>query len=112
MPLIIATLSDKFWYPVTVSIVDADGAAVKHEFEGRFLRCGQAEMDRRLRESKNDVELARGVLVDWRGVQDGSGSPIPFTEEARDAHLDVAPVGAAVARAWLEAHSPEGRRKN
>lgn len=112
MPLIIASLSDKIWYPVTVTILDADGRPVKHEFEGRFLRCPQDDVDRRLREAKNDTDLARGVLVDWRCVQDGDGSPIPFSADARDAHLNVAGVGAAVARAWLEAHSPAGRAKN
>lgn len=108
--------SDRFWYPVRVEIVDADGVRRVHEFGALFRRLGRSDFERLMRRVRDgdltDDALARDVLLGWRGVQDESGAEVPFSPEARERLLDLWPVLPALIQAFVEAHSPEGRRKN
>lgn len=107
---------ESFWYPVRVEMLDAEGVRRTHEFRARFRRYGRAEFERLLERVRagetNDLALAREVLLDWKDVRDEDGNELPFGPEARERLLDLWPVLPAVVAAFLEAHSPEGRRKN
>jgi hypothetical protein len=108
--------SDRFWYPVRVEILDDDGVRRPHEFRALFRRYGRSDFERlmeKVRASEiTDDALARDVLLGWHGVQDESGADITFSQEARERLLDLWPVLPAIIQAFIEAHSPEGRRKN
>jgi hypothetical protein len=108
--------SDRFWYPVRVEILDDDGVRRPHEFRALFRRHGRSGFERlmeKVRASEiTDDALARDVLLGWQGVQDESGADIAFSPEARERLLDLWPVLPAIIQAFIEAHSPEGRRKN
>lgn len=108
--------SDRFWYPVRVDIIDADGVRRPHEFRALFRRYGRADFERLMRLVREgeitDDALARDILLDWQGVQDESGIEIPFSVEARERLIDLWPVLPALITAFVEAHTPEGRRKN
>lgn len=108
--------SDRFWYPVRVEIIDDDGVRRPHEFRALFRRYGRSDFERLMRMVREgeitDDALARDVLLGWQGVQDETGAEVPFSVEARERLLDLWPVLPAIIQAFVEAHSPEGRRKN
>lgn len=104
--------SDAFWYPAKVSILNEDGQTENFEFEAKFKRLGREALDGITKTYADDVALMRDVLVGWRGVVDENGDPLPFTDENREAVLNLWPVQPALSRAFKDAHSPEGRAKN
>lgn len=108
--------SDRFWYPVRVEILDDDGVRRTHEFRALFRRYGRSDFERLMKRARDgeitDDALAREVLLGWQGVQDETGGEVSFSAEARERLLDLWPVLPALILAFVEAHSPEGRRKN
>ncbi len=108
--------SDAFWYPVRVAMVGDDGRRVEHEFKARFKRLSRSDfaalIERLGAGAVDDLSLVREALLDWRDVQNEAGEALEFTPAHRDALLEVWPVLPALAAAYIEAHTPEGRRKN
>jgi len=110
MPLSIGQ-SEAFWYPVQVEILDDGGQPQKHEFEARFRRLTMDGITA-IGAATKDLDLMRQHLLGWRGVEDEAGSALPFSAENLERLLSVWPVLPALTRAFMEAHTPEGRRKN
>jgi hypothetical protein len=108
--------SDRFWYPVKVEMIGEDGVRRTHEFRAQFRRYSRSDFERVMEAVRkgelSDLELAREVLLGWEGVQDEDGSELAFSASARERLLDLWPVLPGVIGAFVEAHSPEGRRKN
>lgn len=103
--------SEAFWYPVTVAIMSEDGSSTGHEFEARFKRLDREALSKTM-VGTDDLTLMRDNLLGWRGVVDEDGNPLPFNEGNKEALLNLWPVLPALAKAFVEAHSPEGRAKN
>lgn len=103
--------SEAFWYPVKVTILGEDGASTAHEFEARFKRLGREDLNA-VMTTPDDLALMRENLLGWRGVVDDAGNPLPFDDANRENLLNLWPVLPALAKAFVEAHSPEGRAKN
>lgn len=103
--------SESFWYPVKVTILSEDGQSSSHEFEAKFKRLDREALSRAMA-TPDDLALLRENLLGWRSVVDDDGNPLPFTDDNREALLNLWPVLPALAKAFVEAHSPEGRAKN
>lgn len=97
-------------YPVKVTILDESGVEVPYEFKARFRRLSREKMAEV--QNKKDLELMRDNLLGWSGVVDESENPLPFTDENKELVFNLWPVLPAMAKAFVEAHSPEGRAKN
>jgi hypothetical protein len=108
--------SDSFWYPVSVQTIGQDGKRSTEQFQALFKRYSRTQFEAlvaRLQSGEQtDLSLATDVLIGWRGVLDADGKEVEFSEQARDALLDIWPVLPAVVGAFIEAHTPEGRAKN
>jgi len=102
--------SESFLYPVKVTILDESGAEVPYEFKASFRRLSREKMAEV--QNKKDLELMRDNLLGWSGVVDESENPLPFTDENKELVFNLWPVLPAMAKAFVEAHSPEGRAKN
>lgn len=57
-------------------------------------------------------ELMREALIGWEGVVDPAGLPVPFSERARDALLELPFAVAALAAAYADALAGAAERKN
>lgn len=107
--------SPTYTWPVTFNIPVDGGRAEKQTFDGMFKRISQSRIEElRLQIERGEItdsNLAREVLVGWKGVLDDSGEEMPFSEGARDMLLDVPLVASAVVVSFLESLSG-ARRKN
>lgn len=56
--------------------------------------------------------VARRVILDWEGVGDAEGNPIPVTPEGIDALLDIWPIFEAFQRDCLAPHLMLDQEKN
>ncbi|MEO1961562.1 MAG: hypothetical protein ABGW82_11450 [Paracoccus sp. (in: a-proteobacteria)] len=56
--------------------------------------------------------VARRVILDWQGVGDAAGNPLPVTPEGIDALLDIWPVFEAFQRDCLAPHLMLDQEKN
>ena len=56
--------------------------------------------------------VARRVILDWEGVGDAEGTPLPVTPEGIDALLDIWPIFEAFQRDCLAPHLMLDQEKN
>lgn len=100
-------------WPVTVQIPQDGGKTQKATFHVRVEVLPSDEFQAIYERGGNDEDLLRRVLVDWDGVADADGHPIPFSEEARDALIRIPYVRVALITAYMEmSQGREARQKN
>ncbi len=107
--------STSYVWPVEVKFPVDGGKYQKQTFDGEFQRVSQseiAEIRRKIQEQEiTDPDLARQVLIGWKGVHDDKGDDVPFSTTSRDILMDMPLVAGAVVQAFFD--SLEGaRRKN
>jgi hypothetical protein len=106
--------TDSYVWPVTVKLPKDGGRFDAQTFDAVFKRIPQtkiSEIQGRVAEGLAvDNDLAREVLIDWKGVTDGENE-VPFSEGLRDQLLDIPGVGTAIVLAFVESLSG-ARRKN
>ena len=87
----------RFWWPITI-LVPGDGAQQEQHFEVQFeeltleqleaqaeLAAPRDEDARAVRALVEEVAVIQRVVVDWRGVVNAGGTPIPFSAS----HLEM-----------------------
>ena len=102
----------RFWWPITV-LVPADGAQQEQHFEVQFeeLTLEQLEAEAELAAPRGDdaravrgiveeVTVIQRVVVDWRGVVNAGGTPIPFGAS----HLEMLSKISYVRRALFDCY--------
>ncbi len=99
-------VNEAYWAPVTVSIPSDLDKTDKRKFEVKFRRLGQAELDK-ISDQVNkgettDDQVARSVLLDWKGVQDEGGNELPFNEDNLAKLLEVFPVRPSIVAAFFK----------
>lgn len=104
-----------YTWPISVG-VPADGGRVNKEtFDGVFKRLPQSRIEEiKVAIADNGVTdpmLAKELLVGWKGVVDGKGEEMPFSESALDQLLDVPLVATAIVMAFLDSMA-KAREKN
>lgn len=98
--------SPVYFWPVSVSLPTDGGKFEKSTFDAQFKRIPQSRIDAIFRaDDVKDEEVARELLVGWRGVTDDSGEDVPFSEAAREQLFNVPGVRAAVIKSYLESLS-------
>lgn len=113
--MFVLSQSDSYSWPVEVYLPTDDGKRVKQTFDACFKRLSQSRIkeifDKVKTEEISDLELCKEILVGWKGVEDGNGEELPFTEGAREKLLDVQIVAASVLEAFFDSLS-KAKRKN
>lgn len=111
----------RYWYPVTVHMVDDEGKKRRFDFDAQFVRLPQSEMEELLTRAKDafenkepikDREVLDRVFVGWRKVQDVDGSELAVNDENRERLLEAHPVQPSVVRAWMKSCGIGGLEKN
>lgn len=69
-----------FKWPVSVDEPADGGVFETSTFDATFKRLGRAEFAKL--SNKGDYDLIKAVLIDWNGIDDEDGKPIPFSIEA------------------------------
>lgn len=107
--------SDSYSWPVSVRFPVSGGSHQEQKFDGEFIRVTQSrirEIQKQIADEEiTDFDLAKSVLIGWKGVQDESGNDLPFSIEHRDRLLEVALVAGSVVAAFFESITG-AKRKN
>lgn len=101
-------------WPVHVDFALDGGKSVRQTFTAVYLLLPKSERDQLMAEAGLDADapLVRRVLVGWKGlVNDDTKEEIPFSEEVREALIEMDEVRFAIAQTYFKASSG-GRRKN
>jgi hypothetical protein len=105
----------EYSWNVTVELPMDGGRVDKQSFDGIFKRISQsrlAEIQKQIEAGEiRDVDLAREVLVGWKGVVDSDGNDVPFSESARDQLLDISMVATGVVISFMQSLTG-AKRKN
>lgn len=100
--------SASFFWPVSVNVPGDGGKFEKQTFDVEFKRATQAKLQDIQTQAEagtvKDRDIAREVVVGWRGVTD-DGAEVPFSAGTFDALLDVPTVAGAIVIAYAEAHA-------
>ena len=56
-------------------------------------------------EKLSDAAIAAEMVIGWKGVADGAGAPVPFSEAALRRALDTPNVAAAVVSTFFESNA-------
>lgn len=75
-----------FSWPVPVEEPTDGGTFTTSTFDATFRRVGRAEFARL--SNKGDMPLLKAILTGWDGIDDESGTPIPFTQETMKEFAD------------------------
>lgn len=108
--------SDSYFWPVIVKTPVTGGNVKEETFEAEFKRVSQTRIkeirDLIMKEEITDTDLAREIVVGWKGINDGSAE-MEFSKENLESVLDVPQLAASIIKAWFQSISGEAaRRKN
>lgn len=98
--------SNDFEWPVTVKVPVSGGKFRSQRFTAVFrpIPAQTLEEINKLSVLEQDAAQAREFLVGWGDdVKGEDGEPLEFTEEYRDAMLDIVYVRSALVRAYWDA---------
>lgn len=108
--------TDRFSYPVKVDIVGDGGKRNTYTFDAIFRRLQREEFSALARAAaageRDDLSIAREVVLGWKGIQDADGNDLPFSEANFDLVMADWPVLPCVVAAFMESHIPKAREKN
>lgn len=96
-----------FTAPATAYVPNMEGGCDEHQFRATFE---VGDLDALMAESK--VQALRTALVGWDGIEDESGSPLPFNEESRELVLRDFVLRQAIVDALISAAAGDPARKN
>lgn len=103
-----------YTWPVNIEFPADGGRTEKAQFDIEFKRLNQTRLneirDAIEKGTITDLDLAREVIVSWKGITDESGE-VPYSETAREQLLEVPRVATAVVVALFESLSG-AKRKN
>ena len=91
--------SGTYWWTGPIREPDEEGAMVESEVRLKFKRIGQKEAQK----FAGDVELLKGVIVDWSGFQDETGKDIPFSKKELSDMLNDQFVAISMAQIYFDA---------
>jgi hypothetical protein len=113
--MFVLTTTHVFWFPVTVRMPDTDepGKFKPQTFQMQFEAIGQDESRRLTAEYEaltDPADRAREehshlirVVKDWRDVIDPTGQPVPFSEAALRAAIQIGWIRTGIYRAYAQA---------
>ena len=114
-----ATSEHQYPWPVTVRLPDPEhpGVSIKQTFTATF-RAPLAAERAALEEPIETVEavrrrddVLRRAIIDWEGVEDGSGLSVSFSPEALQAAIQLAWFRAGVHLAYVQSLQADAHRR-
>lgn len=97
--------AQSYFWPVSVERPISGGKFEKETFDAEFKDLPQSRIKEIQKLIANeqiaDIEFCKEVLIGWKGVNDGSGQDVPFSESARDGLLDISLVAGSIVRAYF-----------
>jgi hypothetical protein len=107
--------SAEYFWPVKFSLPVEGGRFEKSTFDCLFKRLSQSRIDEIILAANSgamkDSDIAREIVVGWRGVTDDKGDEIEFSTSAFGQLLDVPMMATHIAGAFIDSLA-EARRKN
>lgn len=118
--------SPTFSWPITIREVQDGGRHRTHQFEAIFRRLPQSRMEevqleyqRMKAAAAQDLplegiptrEIAAEILAGWKGITDGKGEEVEFSDASKAQLLEVATVADILVATFFEAHD-KARQKN
>lgn len=98
------TETPAYFWPVVVRTPTDDGAIVESQFDAKFRRFTQDEMEAMAAEiaagKLNDTAMAKRITVGWRAVADKADNEIAFTDGNLDKLLAQDGMGTWIVRAF------------
>lgn len=91
--------SGTYWWPGVIREPDEEGNMVESSIRLKFKRIGQKEAQK----FAGDVELLKGVIVDWAEFQDETGKDIAFTKKELSDMLNDQFVAISMAQVYFDA---------
>lgn len=88
-----------YWWAGVIREPDGEGGLTESEIRLKFKRIGHQEAQK----FSGDAELIKGVVVDWSGIQDGSGKDIPFSKKELDDMLNDQFIAISFAQIYFDA---------
>lgn len=108
------TKSPTFWMTVAGDEQTESGRRAEFKFELKVKRITFPELSDLLKsaatEGRSDFEAVNDLVLDWRGIGNEEGEPLPYSAEALQDLMAVV-GGAPVVRALLKA-MPKAKEKN
>ena len=103
-------LSPSYWWPVRFNLPkETGGTQETYTFDVEYKRMTLSESEalgRRAEVEKlSDAAIAAEMVIGWKGVADGTGAPVPFSEAALRRALDTPNVAAAVVSTFFESNA-------
>lgn len=103
-------------WPVTVQVPVDGGRTQSHYFEVEVRLMKQDEIDAQLSPAQGgagDIEFLCGAVLNWEGVADEAGQPIPCTDDEKRRIFAVPYLRKGVMDAFFEANTGRAAaRKN
>lgn len=91
--------NNTYWWSGVIREPDEEGAIVESSIRLKFKRIGQKEAQA----FSGDVELLKGIITDWSGIQDASGKEIPFSKKELDDMLNDQFIAISFAQIYFDA---------
>jgi hypothetical protein len=91
--------SSTYWWSGVIREPDEDGTLVESSIRLKFKRIGQKEAQK----FAGDVELLKGVILDWADYQDEAGKDIPFSKKELSDMLNDQFVAISMAQIYFDA---------
>lgn len=108
------TQSPTFWAAIEAEFAAEKGGKQAARFEAKFKRLSIDELsvlqERIRNEQMTDAQVARAIVVDWRGIEADDGSAAEFNSDNLDRLLNLG-FGSAIALAFF-ATLPKAKAKN
>ena len=106
----------EFEWPVTVNVPNKDGGGDKFTFTATFVARDLNSVPSQLADGisahEAKVEILRGILAGWDGLQDETGKPLEFSDASIDAVARDVFLHKAIFAAYRTATSAEMQRNN
>jgi len=92
---------ESIWWPVVVKIPRGDGTKKldEYRFKLNFRLLGRKEMEDLENDADKDIS---DFILDWDGVADQDGEPLPFNSDNLDRLMDDIHIVRGIARAFRE----------
>lgn len=91
--------TNTYWWEGVIREPDEEGKFEESPIRLKFKRIGQKEAQA----FSGDVDLLKGVVVDWSGIQDTTGKEIPFSKKELDDMLNDQFIAISFAQIYFDA---------
>lgn len=105
--------SEFYRWPVKIVLPGEDGRKITQSFDAKFKRVETSRLEEIIENAKalgdglitkeqfDIVDVLKEIMVDWDGVEETPGKPLPFSEKALEAVVQLPSVAAQILETWF-----------